>query len=174
MPLTSEIGPYNPEWPALFEIEQAQISEALGDCISEIHHIGSTAVPDMAAKPEIDLLLIVGTLNDIERIHAGMADLGYDIRGECGIMGRHYYSKNCGIVRTHKAHACERSHSTAYRLIIFRDYMRHHPGDAHTYTALKRRLAETNTIGMAEYLEGKQDFIERIIEKAIDKGYDWK
>lgn len=174
MPLTSDICPYDPAWPALFEVEKAQIVSALGPYISEIHHIGSTAVPGLAAKPEIDLLLIAGTLDDIEHINTGMDGLGYDVRGECGIAGRHYYSKDRGTVRTHKAHACARSHPQAHRMIIFRDYMHDHPETANTYAALKRKLAETNTTGMAEYLAGKQDFIEKIVDKAMNKGYVFK
>ena len=171
MPLTSDICEYDPQWPAMFEAERTQIQKKIGDFILAIHHVGSTAKPGMKAKPAIDLLIIAKNIADIDMIHSAMAELGYDVRGEEGIKGRFYYSKNTRSIRTHKAHVCEKSHVNVCQQIVFRDYMRDHPEDARRYGELKIRLAEINTKGMAEYLDGKKDFIERIIETALDKGY---
>jgi GrpB-like predicted nucleotidyltransferase (UPF0157 family) len=171
MSLTSDIGDYDPQWPALFEAERLRIQEKLGHFVREIHHVGSTAVPGMKAKPEIDLLIVVNSISDIDAINSGMAELGYDVRGECGIEGRHYYSKNTQSARTHKAHVCELSHSNVARQIAFRDYMRDHPKDAQEYAVLKMRLAKSNSKGMAEYLEGKQNYVEGIIHTALRQGY---
>ena len=171
MSLTSDIRDYDPQWPALFEAERLKIQEELGHLVREIHHVGSTAVPGMNAKPEIDLLIVVKSIGDIDAINSGMAELGYDVRGECGIEGRHYYSKDIRSARTHKAHVCEISHSNVVRQIAFRDYMRDHPKDAQEYATLKMRLAKSNSKGMAEYLEGKQNYIERITHTALAQGY---
>src|SRR5262245_23544974 len=159
MSLTSDICDYDPQWPAMFEAERRRIQEKLGHLVREIHHVGSTAVPGMKAKPEIDLLIVVKSISDINAINSGMAELGYAVRGECGIEGRHYYSKDTQGARTHKAHVCEISHSNVAHQIAFRDYMRDHPKDALEYTALKMRLAKSNSKGMAEYLEGKRNYI---------------
>jgi GrpB-like predicted nucleotidyltransferase (UPF0157 family) len=94
MSLTSDICDYDPQWPAMFEAERLRIQEKLGHLVREIHHVGSTAVPGMKAKPEIDLLIVVKSISDIDAINSRMAELGYDVRGECGIESRHYYSKN--------------------------------------------------------------------------------
>ena len=171
MSLTSDICDYDPQWPALFEAERLRIQEKLGHLVREIHHVGSTAVPGMKGKPEIDLLIVVNSISDIDTINSGMAELGYDVRGECGIEGRHYYSKDIRSARTHKAHVCEVSHSNVARQIAFRDYMRDHPQDAQEYAVLKMRLAESNSRGMVEYLEGKQNYIEGIIHTALRQGY---
>jgi GrpB-like predicted nucleotidyltransferase (UPF0157 family) len=171
MPLTSDLCAYNPQWPALFEGERIQIQNKLGDCILAIHHIGSTAIPEMIAKPEIDILVIARQMMDMETVHTGMTKLGYDVRGECGIERRYYYSKHTAGVRTHKAHVCERSHPNVRQQMAFRNYMLDHVEEAQAYGALKVKLAETNTNGMTEYLDGKQDYIAGIIEKALDKGY---
>jgi GrpB-like predicted nucleotidyltransferase (UPF0157 family) len=171
MSLTSEICDYDPQWPALFEAERRRIQQKLGQVVLEIHHVGSTAVPGMKAKPEIDLLIVVKSITNIDPINLGMTELGYDVRGECGIEGRHYYSKNIQSARTHKAHVCEISHSNVARQIAFRDYMRDHPKDAKEYAALKMELAQSNSRGMAEYREGKQNYIEGIIYKALSEGY---
>ena len=171
MSLTTDICDYDPRWPALFEAERLKIQEKLGRLVLEIHHVGSTAVPGMKAKPEIDLLIVVKSISDINAINSSMAELGYAVRGECGIAGRHYYSKNTQCARTHKAHVCEISHSNVARQIAFRDYMRDHPKDAQEYAALKMRLAKSNSKGMAEYLEGKRNYIEGIIHAALKQGY---
>lgn len=171
MSLTSDICDYDPQWPAMFEAERVRIQQKLGHLVREIHHVGSTTVPGMKAKPEIDLLIVVNCISGIDAINSGMAELGYDVRGECGIEGRHYYSKNTQSVRTHKAHVCEISHSNVTRQIAFRDYMRDHPKDAQEYAVLKMRLAKSNSKGMAEYLEGKQNYIEGIIRTALPQGY---
>jgi GrpB-like predicted nucleotidyltransferase (UPF0157 family) len=155
----------------MFEAERLRIQEKLGHLVREIHHVGSTAVPGMKAKPEIDLLIIVESIGDVEAINCGMAELGYDVRGECGIQGRHYYSKNTQSARTHKAHVCEISHSNVARQIAFRDYMRDHQKEAQEYAELKVRLAKSNPKGMAEYLEGKRNYIEGIIHTALKHGY---
>jgi GrpB-like predicted nucleotidyltransferase (UPF0157 family) len=129
----------------MFEAERLRIQQKLGHLVREIHHVGSTAVPGMKAKPEIDLLIVVNSTSEIEAINSGMAELGYDVRGVCGIEWRHYYSKNTRSVRTHKAHACEISHSNVVRQIAFRDYMRDHHKDAQEYAELKLRLAVSNS-----------------------------
>lgn len=171
MSLTSHISDYDPHWPAMFEAERLRIREKLGQLVREIHHVGSTAVPGMKAKPEIDLLIVVNNISEIEAINSGMAELGYDVRGECRIEGRHYYSKNTRSVRTHKAHVCEIFHSNVARQIAFRDYMRDHHKDAQEYAELKLSLVQSNSMGMAEYLEGKRNYIEGIIQVALAQGY---
>jgi GrpB-like predicted nucleotidyltransferase (UPF0157 family) len=171
MSLTSDICDYDPQWPAMFEAERLKIQQKLSHLVRGIHHVGSTAVPGMKAKPEIDLLIVVNSIGEIEAINSGMAELGYDVRGECGIEGRYYYSKNTQSVRTHKAHVCEISHSNVARQIAFRDYMREHPKDAQEYAELKLRLAKSNSRGMTEYLEGKRNYIEGIIQVALGQGY---
>jgi len=171
MSLTSDICDYDPQWPAMFEAEKLRIQQKLAQFVREIHHVGSTAVPGMKAKSEIDLLIVINSISDIEDINSGMAELGYEVRGECGIEGRYYYSKNTESARTHKAHVCEISHSNCARQIAFRDYMRDHRKDAQEYAELKLRLAQSNSRGMAEYLEGKRNYIDAIIQVALTQGY---
>jgi len=155
----------------MFEQERMRILDNLGDLALEIQHVGSTAIPGMKAKPEIDLLIIIKDISDIDAVSTAMVNLGYDVRGECGIEGRYYYSKNTERIRTHKVHVCELSHENVRRQIAFRDYMRDHPREAREYQSLKSELAETNTTGMEEYLEGKREYIEGIIRTAFNKGY---
>jgi GrpB-like predicted nucleotidyltransferase (UPF0157 family) len=171
MALRSAIRQYDPRWPSIFEAERKFIQDKLGDLVVEIHHVGSTAIPGMKAKSEVDLLIIVRSTAEIDAIDSGMAELGYDVRGECGIKGRHYYSKDSNSERTHKAHVCEAEHSNVRQQLAFRDYLLDHPDEARDYEDQKTRLADTNTRGIAQYLEGKRPYIERVIRKAFDEGY---
>ena len=155
----------------MFEAERKLIRERLGDMAVAVHHVGSTSIHGIKAKPEIDLLVIVRSISEIHTINSGMTELGYTVRGDCGIKGRYYYSKDVGSRRTHKAHVCEAQHCNVRQQLAFRDYLRDHPDVAKDYEALKTRLADANTQGIGEYLEGKRPFIERVIEKALDEAY---
>jgi GrpB-like predicted nucleotidyltransferase (UPF0157 family) len=171
MPLTSEICEYDVTSPARFQAEKKMIEQRLGDLVEEIHHIGSTSIVGIKAKPEIDLLIIVKSTNQIDTIESVMSTLGYDARGECGIPGRYYFSKNVKGKRTHKAHLCTRSHRLAQELIVFRDYLRDHPKEAKIYESLKIGLAKNGSAVTREYLDGKEGYIRGIIEKSITQGY---
>jgi GrpB-like predicted nucleotidyltransferase (UPF0157 family) len=174
MALSSEIQEYDPIGPIRFDEEKAEIFRRLGDHVEEIHHIGSTSIPGIAAKPEIDLLVIASSLDQIAAINLGMNTTGYDIRGECGIPGRHYFSKTVGNRRTHKVHLCLRSHRNALEQIVFRDYLRDHPDAARTYESLKVGLFKTNRTGIREYVDGKASFVLGIVERAITEGYQFQ
>ncbi|MEM7371381.1 MAG: GrpB family protein [Bacteroidota bacterium] len=171
MPLTSPIVPYSDDWPKRFREEKAQLSQFIRPYFREIYHVGSTAVPGLTAKPEIDLLIIIPSLAHIEAINEGMHQLGYQVRGECGLVGRHYFSKDVDGQRTHKAHVCESNNIHGQRLLIFRDYLRDHPAVSQAYGELKLKLEAHNRDGIAEYLEGKTDFILEVLTKAVAAGY---
>lgn len=74
-----EVVPYNPNWPLVFEEEAAKIREALGDNYIDIHHIGSTSVPNLAAKPIIDIIPVVRDIHAIDKL--AMESLGYEVKG---------------------------------------------------------------------------------------------
>lgn len=172
MPLTSPIVPYSDEWPERFQREKAQLSQILPPYFEKIHHVGSTAVPGLHAKPEIDLLIIIHSLADIEVINTAMRQLGYRVRGECGLAGRHYFSKDVDGQRTHKAHVCEANNIHGQRLLMFRDYLRDHPEVSQEYGKLKLGLEASNRDGIAEYLEGKTAFIKTSLDAARKAGYN--
>ena len=171
MALTSEICEYDDTSPTRFQAEKKMIEQRLGSLVEEIHHIGSTSIVGIKAKPEIDLLIIVKSIDQIDTIESAMSTLGYDVRGECGIPGRYYFSKNVNGKRTHKAHLCIDSHRLALELIVFRDYLQDHPSEAKIYESLKIGLAKKGTAVTREYLDGKVDYIQGIIVKSISEGY---
>lgn len=90
-----DVVPYDPSWPKRFQEESDRIREAIGHVGIRpgfvIEHIGSTSVPDLAAKPVLDLLAVTPTLDDLERATPALQRLGYEARGEYGIAGRRYF-----------------------------------------------------------------------------------
>ncbi|GKK04001.1 hypothetical protein NUBL21985_46300 [Klebsiella pneumoniae] len=95
---------YDEMWPALFENERTLLQMTLGKVISRIHHIGSTSVPGLSAKPVIDILIEVANLEELDSLNQAMEGIGYTVRGENGILNRRYFTKG-GNQRSHHIHA---------------------------------------------------------------------
>ncbi|HBL29092.1 MAG TPA: GrpB family protein, partial [Acidobacteria bacterium] len=146
-----EVVAYNPEWPQRFEAEQALLREALGGVVVKVHHMGSTAVPGLPAKPIIDLLLEVSDLQELDERTPELEALGYKAKGENGITGRRYFQKG-GLQRTHHLHAFKTGDAQVVRHLAFRDYLIGHPEVAREYADLKMRLAAGGT-SVAKYQE---------------------
>lgn len=161
---------YDPEWRSMFEEEAARLRSVWGEQVVDVHHIGSTAVPGLVAKPIIDSMIVIRDIAKVHNYDAGMTSLGYRPRGECldtfGTPGRFYYSKESNGLRTHQAHVMEVGHPDIQDKLLFRDYLRAHPGIAEEYADLKTRLVRENVGGIAEYIEGKNGFIKDCVAKA--------
>jgi GrpB-like predicted nucleotidyltransferase (UPF0157 family) len=166
MPRTIEVVDYAPEWRAAFEEEAADLAKVFGSHLLHIHHIGSTAIPGLKAKPIVDVLVIIDDISTIDSFSAGMEKLGYRVRGECldatipGTPGRFYFSKDTRGVRTHHVHVCEVGHAETEDKLAFRDYLRAHPSAATEYGALKERLAATHHHDGIGYMRGKDPFMK--------------
>lgn len=158
MALTSKITPYNLAWPARFMADRPLISSAFGDELIAIHHVGSTSVPGLAAKPEIDVLIEVHDHRNASPRDEVLMGLGY-VRGSDLSEGHHFYRRNVDGIRTHKLHVCARDHHTITQMLGFRDLLRRDALIRQQYEALKLQLESSNTGGMAEYLEKKSPFI---------------
>jgi GrpB-like predicted nucleotidyltransferase (UPF0157 family) len=162
-----EVVPHNPDWQQTFEQAAQQVAQALGDNVVAIHHIGSTAIPGIYAKPIIDLLLVVRAIVLVDQHNPAMAAQGYEAMGEYGIPGRRYFRKHDAAgVRTHHVHVFEVGSAQIERHLAFRDYLRSHPAEAQAYSDLKRRLAQTHPTNIDAYMDGKDGFIQAIDAKA--------
>ncbi len=133
-----------------------------------IFNMGSTAIPGMKAKPIIDLLVEVASIEmvDVDACQANMAALGYESHGECGIPGRRYFSRGNGEQHTHHVHVFERGHDDIQRVLCFRDYLIAHPEDAQRYSQLKERLSTEFRFDPPGYTDSKSAFIQEINRKA--------
>ncbi len=161
------IDAYDLSWPEIFVGEAQAIRQALGDVLVGVEHVGSTAIPGLAAKPVIDIVVSVTSLAAGTAAVPALEALGYDCRGENGIPGRLFFRK--GMIefrRTHHLHLVEAGHEQWKSMLAFRDYLRSHPGDAQRYEALKRALAEQFRDNRAAYSKGKTRFVQAILEKA--------
>ena len=162
-----EVVRHNPKWGEKFKIEAQKINNILGENIIAIHHIGSTAIPNIYAKPIIDILVEVKDLVKVDERNSSMESLGYTVMGEFGIAGRRYFRKNDREgIRTHHVHIFEVNSKQIKRHLAFRDYMIAHPEDVHKYCELKRSLAEKYPTDIDSYMNGKDSFIKEIDRKA--------
>lgn len=170
------IANYDPDWPAKFEAEAARLRAAFSrsretsELITRIEHIGSTAVPGLAAKPIIDLLVGVASLDDA-RVKAVpvLAEMGYAYWHDNPDDAAHmFFVKGLppsAPQRTHHIHMVEPG-SPFWERLQFRDYLRVHPADRDAYAALKRDLAARFADDREAYTDAKTEFIKAIMEKA--------
>lgn len=159
---------YDPAWPAEFEAEAQRIARALGSNVVALHHIGSTAIPGMFAKPILDILLEVDDLARLDRETGALQALGYEAMGEFGIPRRRYFRKsNAAGVRTHHLHAFQVGDAEIERRLAFRDYLIAHPAAAQAYGALKQELARRHADERQAYMDGKDAFVKEQEAKAL-------
>lgn len=168
-----EIVEYDPRWPARFALESARIRSVLAEPALEIEHHGSTAVPGLAAKPVIDILVAVDSMARATRYAMVLVEYGYE---EVDPRYREMWPERIVLVRReHGTRVCHihlmlRGHPIWTRLLAFRDYLRSHPEVAAEYAALKRDLARTAGSDRHAYMTAKGDFIQRTTAAAIREG----
>jgi GrpB-like predicted nucleotidyltransferase (UPF0157 family) len=164
-----EVVPHNPNWRGAFESESKQIAAALDDNVVAVHHIGSTAIPTIHAKPIIDMLVEVREIAKVDERDSAMQALGYEVMGEFGIPGRRFFRKdNETGIRTHHIHVFEVNSAQVERHLAFRDYMRSHAEDAQKYSELKQELAKKYLNDIEGYVDGKDGFIKEMDKKAAE------
>ncbi len=160
------VTPYTTHWLEQFRQEAAKITAIFGPELISIYHIGSTSIPGMSAKPIIDIMPVVHTIEKTDPFNSAMRDLGYDPRGEYGIPGRRYFSKGEGHNRSHHVHTYALDNPDVKRHLDFRDYLIAHPEEAQQYATLKTKLARQFPHDIDAYMAGKEGFIQETIQKA--------
>ena len=158
------LAEYDPAWPQLFAREAERIRAALGDELVALEHIGSTSVPGLAAKPRIDMLLIVPNSADEPGYVPAMEAAGYTLRirepewyehrvfnGPDTDVNIHVFSPGCPEVT---------------RMLRFRDWLRSHPADRQLYEQTKRRLAQQEWTYVQNYADAKTAVVEEILARA--------
>ncbi|ACA55781.1 GrpB family protein [Clostridium botulinum] len=160
-----EVVPHDPKWKIEYKKEAEKIYKIMKDEIVQIHHIGSTAIRGIYAKPIIDILVEVENINNVDNYNEEMKFLGYIPKGEYGIKGRRFFLKGL-YDRTHHVHIFEKDDSEIERHINFRDYMIEHKEEAKQYEKLKKELALKFRYDIDSYCIGKDSFIKKIDEKA--------
>ena len=159
--------PHSPDWAAGFRAEAERLRTVLGEEVVAVHHIGSTAIPGISAKPIIDILLKVREVERLDDLGSEMAGLGYEGRGEFGLPGRRYFAKDPDGRRTHQIHAYTTGNPELERHLAFRDFMISHPENARAYGKLKEDLARAFPTDIEGYMDGKDAFIKEMERGAL-------
>ena len=156
---------YDPQWPSLFEKEKEAIIAALGSRFLMIEHIGSTAVPGLAAKPVIDIAVGIKSLADAPVLIPRIEQLGYRYEPtfEQLVPERRLFWKGTPMVHTYHLHLAQADHPVLVNPLQFRDYLRKHPEATAEYGVLKRELANRCVQDMDAYVAGKTGFIVNIM-----------
>lgn len=157
---------YDPRWPMMFEEEKARLREVIGGKVLALEHVGSTAVPGLGAKPIIDIMAAVTTLDEAMQCVEPLKRLGYIYipAFEATIPERRFFRR--GTPRTHHLHLVEPESEFWKRQLLFRDYLRAHPEAAQEYYRLKVELAGKFGSDRDGYTNAKTAFIKSVEEKA--------
>jgi GrpB-like predicted nucleotidyltransferase (UPF0157 family) len=168
-----KVVPYNEEWAETYKREALRVSHVLAPVLQAIHHVGSTSIPGIFAKPTIDILAEVNDLNAVDTLESSFAKLSYEAFGEYGIRHRRFFVKKDGL-GNHLVHlhVFEADSEDVVRHLAFRDYLKTHDEDATFYSTLKLQLAQEFPDDRESYCAGKSELCKRIEQIALHWWYE--
>jgi GrpB-like predicted nucleotidyltransferase (UPF0157 family) len=157
-----ELVPHSPHWAEMAAAETRALRAALGDVLVTVEHIGSTSIPGIMAKPIVDLIPIVTSVEALDGANPRVTALGYECLGEFGLPGRRYCRKNDPATgkRQFQLHCYAKGSPEIARHLAFRDYLRAHPAKAEEYEAEKIRAAALHPDNTLDYNAEKNDWIK--------------
>lgn len=160
---------YDPRWPHAFERLRERVAAALGNLAVAIEHVGSTSVPELAAKPIVDLDVVVPSAEEVPEAIRRLATIGYAHQGDLGIPGREAFNGPPGEagLPAHHLYVCPADGAELHRHLAFRDYLRRHPDAVAAYTAIKREGAGRFPDDRDAYQEYKSAVVREILERAL-------
>lgn len=168
---------YSPEWPELFQKLGARLRHELGDVAFRIDHVGSTAVPGLAAKPIIDVQISVDGFEPLGRYRVPLERSGFVYRADNPELTKRYFREHPGTRRTH-IHVRRAGSFSEQFALLFREFLRAHPNRSAEYAALKRSLAQRFSAPEQrhEYVDAKAPFIWETMRLADDwaQGTGWE
>jgi GrpB-like predicted nucleotidyltransferase (UPF0157 family) len=158
---------HDPDWPAIADAEIRLIADEVAEHVVRLDHIGSTAVPGLAAKPIIDLQMSVAAIAPIEAYAEPLERLGYLFVPDPDFADWQFFAKPPERPRTHHLHVVQSGSEHERRHLAVRDYLRAHREEAAAYEALKRRLVTRHPEERLAYIEGKAPFVRQLEERAL-------
>lgn len=169
MPKKVELVPHSASWQVIAQQEILRLTQALSWLIVEVHHIGSTAIPGIHAKPIIDLMPVARSIDELDKGESVIRQLGYRYRGENGIVGRRYCTFDDPSTgrRRFQVHCFASGSHEIERHLAFREYLRAHSEIALEYDAEKRRCRELHPDDSNAYCEAKADWIAGLLPVAL-------
>jgi GrpB-like predicted nucleotidyltransferase (UPF0157 family) len=156
---------YQEAWPAQFEVLRARVWLAVSGLALGIEHVGSTAVPGLAAKPIIDMSVVVRDRSAVPPVIERLATIGYVHRGNLGIEDRDAFDHPPELPR-HNLYVCPRGTIGIVNQLAVRDYLRLHPDAARRYGELKKQLAARFPNDIDSYVFGKTDFVLEVLRQS--------
>ncbi|AGC45445.1 hypothetical protein MYSTI_04145 [Myxococcus stipitatus DSM 14675] len=169
-PIRVELSPHDPRWADEARTEALALANALGpDLLRVVHHVGSTAVPGIRAKPILDLLPVVTRLEALDGRRSALEALGYEWWGELGLPGRRYCTKTDARTgrRVIQLHCYGEGSAEVVRHLAFRDYLRQHPAVAAAYDQEKARCRSLHPENSHDYSDCKNAWIQSAEAEAL-------
>ncbi len=163
-----KIVPYDDQWPKIFLAEKELISSNVREDIIDIQHIGSTAIPQISAKPIIDIAVLIPSLKNAEGYIEPLGKIGYRYFKDRSSVERIFFVKG-EPPKYHLSLAQPEKFSYWKRQILFRDYLRQHHDLALEYEALKKQLMAKYLDGRQQYSDGKNEFVNKVLALAEGK-----
>jgi GrpB-like predicted nucleotidyltransferase (UPF0157 family) len=160
------IEQYSKNWARRFHAQEKLLRSVLGKDIIEVHHVGSTAIPNMSAKPIADILVIVKNLKLTDRAKKKLKTLGYGLRVNYVVPNSRLLEKFKGNIKLYNIHLLSQSHVESRRLLNVKNYLIAHPAETKRYGELKKQIYE-KTKNYALYKKGKTNFLNALERKAI-------
>lgn len=158
---------YDPQWQVLAGAELSRIKGLLGTVAVRVEHVGSTAVPGLAAKPVLDLQLSVPDIKQRDAYLEPLAALGYLFVPEPTSPDYHFFAKPPQRPRSYHLHVCEAASQDEFRHLAVRDFLRAHPDEAASYAALKREVVARAPGDRLVYIDGKDVYVAALEERAV-------
>ncbi len=164
---TVALVPHSPEWTTAFLEERAKLNEALSEATCEIEHIGSTAVPELCAKPILDIAIGITTGTSIETVISAMQTIGYHYRGDAKEAGGHIFVRESDVhLRTHHVHVVELNGPQWQAYLLLRAFLRTNRQARQIYFAEKQALAERYSGDRKAYTAAKDKVVRRLLAEA--------
>ncbi|OGT30154.1 MAG: hypothetical protein A3E87_10615 [Gammaproteobacteria bacterium RIFCSPHIGHO2_12_FULL_35_23] len=160
---------YNPNWPIYFSEEAKKIKQVLGGNCLTVHHIGSTSIIGLPAKPVIDMVPVVKDILQVDLCNDGMEQLDYVIKGENGILFRRFFQKKHPPI-SFNVHVYQENNPEIVHYLKFKEFMNTHSEARLDYAKLKKELAKKYPHDMYEYVSGKNQFVQEINQRAGCQG----
>lgn len=158
---------HDPGWAVRADEELHRIGDTLGSVVVRLEHIGSTAVPGLAAKPILDLQISVAAIEPRERYVGALERLGYLFAPAAASPGRHFFGRPPERPRSHHVHVCEVGSDDEFRHLAVRDFLRAHGDVALTYAALKRAVVRRHPQDRLAYIAGKESYVIDLEARAV-------